>query len=290
LPRAVDQGGPDPLSYVETFQILACEIRVETESQAIADRLRYMVQHATQDHEITDRVVYEIAALGDEMLLREGGAVVASERSSDVIFETLFKRVHQRSFAALPEHFRIHAASGVHHGRMFLLVGNAHAGKTTLALALLAGGMQILGDELVVVRDGLAATYPRKFYPREMSLEFLPELKQIAASLPRVYLIGGPRLAVDPLTFNSPWHIASHPVGEIFYLDPNFGTRTRVSACSKIDMVRLVMEQCVPPASGRSGWVGDLCAMVNGANAHMLALGELNSAVTVVRDCLDRAC
>jgi hypothetical protein len=286
LPGSVDSGGVDPLSYVETFQILACEIRIETESREIAERLRYMVQHASQDHEITDRVVYEIAQGGDDLLLRENGAVVATERSSQIIFEILFKRVHHRSFAALPEDIRIHAASGVHAGRMFLLVGNQHAGKTTLAIALLASGMQIVGDELVVLRNGLAAAYPRKFYPREVSFDLMPRLKDIAQSLPRVFLVDGPRMAVDPFTFNSPWHIARHPIGAIFYLDPNFGSRTKASPCSKIDMTRLVMEQCAPPGSGRRDWIGDLCATVNNASAHLLALGDLDSAVTVVHDCL----
>jgi hypothetical protein len=286
LPRSVDSGGSDPLSYVETFQILACEIRIETESLEVAERLRYMVQHASQDHEVTDRVVYEIAQGGDDWLLRENGAVVATERSSQIIFEILFKRVHQRSFAALPDDIRIHAASGVHNGGMFLLVGNHHAGKTTLAIALLASGMRIVGDELVVLRNGVAAAYPRKFYPREASFDLIPRLKDVTHTLPRVFLADGPRMAVDPLTFNSPWHIARQPITAIFYLDPNFGSRTRASPCPKIDMTRLVMEQCAPPGSGRRDWIGDLCAMVNGASAHMLALGDLDSAVTVVRACL----
>ncbi|MGA2025250.1 MAG: hypothetical protein ABSH23_10885 [Steroidobacteraceae bacterium] len=287
MPRSAAERGSDPLNYVETFQILACEFRIETGSEAIADRLRYVVQHASQDHEITDRVVYQIASQRNDLLLREDGVLIATEHSTKALLETLFKRIQERSFAAVPEYVRIHAASGVYAGSLFLLVGNPHAGKTTLALALLASGMQIVGDELVVLRNGLAAAYPRKFYPREISFDLLPGLKDIAPSLPRVYSAdGGRRMAVDPLTFNRPWQIARLAVGTIFYLDPNFGGRTSASPSSKVDMARLVMEQCAPPRSGRSDWIGDLCAMVNGASAYRLAVGELGSAVAVVRDCL----
>jgi hypothetical protein len=287
VPRSAHQGRAGQLTHVETFQILACEIQIRTESAAFADRLRYVVQHASQDHEITDRVAYEIAHDGDEIILRENDTAVAVERSGEILFEELFKRIHQRAFAALPDDIRIHAASGIHNDRMFLLVGNPYAGKTTLAIHLLAAGMRIVGDELVMLRNGLAVAFPRKFYPREISFDLLPSLKSIAPSLPLVF--GGDgirRMAIDPIALGRPWHIARLPVGAIFYLDPDFGSRTKATRSPKIDMVRLVMEQCAPPRSGRGSWIGDLCAMVNGASTQMLEVGDLDSALTLICDSL----
>jgi hypothetical protein len=287
VPRSAHQGRAGQLTHVETFQILACEIQIRTESTAFADRLRYVVQHASQDHEITDRVAYEIAHDGDEIILRENDTAVAVERSGEILFEELFKRIHQRAFAALPDDIRIHAASGIHNDRMFLLVGNPHSGKTTLAIHLLAAGMRIVGDELVMLRDGLAVAFPRKFYPREISFDLLPSLKTIAPSLPLVF--GGDgirRMAIDPIVLGRPWRIARLPVGAIFYLDPDFGSRTKATRSPKIDMVRLVMEQCAPPRSGRGSWIADLCAMVNGASTQMLEVGDLDSALALIRDTL----
>jgi sulfur transfer complex TusBCD TusB component (DsrH family) len=264
--------------------MLACEIQVQTESTAFADRLRYLVQHASQDHEITDRAVYEIAYDGDDIVLREDGAVAVIEHNSEILFEALFKKIHQRALAALPNDIRIHAASGIHNGRMFVLVGNPHAGKTTLAIHLLSAGMEIIGDELVMLRDGLAVAFPRKFYPRETSFELLPDFKDAAVSLPLVYDSDGMRrLAVDPIVFGHSWKIARLPIGNIFYLDPNFGSPTTIKRCTKIDMVRLVMEQCGPPPSRRANWIGDLCAVVNGASTRILELGDLDSALAIIR-------
>jgi len=288
VPRSAYSGRLDKLKYVETFQILACEIQVQTDSAAFSDRLRYVVQHASQNHEITDRAVYEIAQNGDDVVLREDGVIAATEQNSEILFEALFKKIHQRAFAALPDDVRIHAASGIHNGRMFLLVGNPHSGKSTLAIHLLGAGMEMVGDELVMLRDGLAAAFPRKFYLREASVDLLPALKEAAPSLPRVYDSAGMRrMAVDPTVFGRPWHIARLPVGAIFYLDPDFGSRTKSKRSSKIDMVRLVMEQSSPPRSGRNNWIGDLCAMVNGASTHVLAVGELDSALAVIHHTLD---
>jgi hypothetical protein len=258
------------------------------ESAAFADRLRYVVQHATQDHEITDWVAYELTRDGGEIVLRENGALVESEQSTDILFELFFKRIHQRAIAALPDDIRIHAASGIHNDRMFLLVGDPHSGKTTLALHLLGAGMHMVGDELVMLRDGLAVAFPRKFYPRENSFDLLPDLRSHApAALPLVY--GGDgmrRMAVDPTVFGRPWHIARLPVSAIFYLDPDFGSQTTARRSTKIDMVRLVMEQCAQPRSGRA-WIGDLCGMVNAASTHVLSVGELDSALAVIRDRLE---
>jgi hypothetical protein len=52
----------------------------------------------------------------------------------------------------------------------------------------------------------------------------------------------------------------------------------------QVDMVRLVMEQCTPPPSRRTGWIADLCAMVNGATVRMIAVGEFASVASHIRD------
>jgi hypothetical protein len=233
---------------------------------------------------VTDRVLYEIAHEGDDIVLREGGIAVAVERNGEIMFDTLFKMVQQRAFAALPDDIRIHAASGIHEGRTFLLVGNPHAGKTTLAIRLLEAGMDVVGDELVMLRNGQAAAYPRKFYLRESSFDLLPRIRSVAPTLPLVVDSNGMRrIAIDPPALGHRWRIARLPVGGIFYLDPHFGMPTKAVRSTKIDMVRLVMEQCTPPPSGRRGWIGDLCAAINNATTQILAVGDLDSAAEAIR-------
>ena len=287
MPGPIDQGRSDQLKHVNTFQVLACEFQIEVDSSDFADRLRYVVQHASQDHAISERVRYRVAAESDRLLVHEDDAVVAVEPTSELALEALFKRIQQRSFAALPDDIRIHAASGIHEGRMFLLVGNPHAGKTTLALHLLMAGIRIVGDELVMLRNGMAAAYPRKFYPRESSFDLVPVLRPLAPALPRVYDADGTkRVAVDPAALGRPWHIARLPVGAIFYLEPDFGRPTSVRRISKVEMVRMVMEQCAPPVSRRADWIGDLCTTINGATAHLLSVGTMETALAAVTEAL----
>lgn len=272
---------------MERLQFLACTVEIRTDFAAFAHRLRYLAQHADQDHVVTDHGNYEIVREGESYVVREDGAVIFAERSGEMAFEVLFRRIHGRAFAALPHDIRIHAASGIDQGRMFLLVGNPLSGKTTLALHLLLEGIEMVGDELVLLRDGLAVAFPRKFYPRESSLALLPEIKLAGSDLPFVIdTHGGRRIAIDPAELGRPWRIARAPVKAVYYLDPDFSRKTRLYPCTKLDMVRLVMEQCTPPPSRRTGWIADLCAMVNGAAVRMIAVGDFASVAIDIRDSL----
>ena len=272
---------------MERLQVLACTVEIRTDLPDFAHRLRYGTQHADQDHVVTDHAGFDVAREGETYIVREDGAVTFAGRAVEMAFAALFERIHARAFAALPDDIRIHAASGVHQGRMFLLVGNPFSGKTTLALHLLLEGMEMVGDELVLLNNGLAVTFPRKFYPRESSLALLPGLKLAGSNLPFVFdTHGEKRLAVDPAAFGRPWRIARAPVKAVFYLDPDFSRKTRLYPCTKVEMVRLVMEQCTPPLSRRKGWIADLCAMINGAAARMIAIGDFSQIAVDIRKSL----
>ena len=272
---------------MERLQFLACTVEIRTELAEFADRFRYLAQHADQDHVVTDHAIFDVAREGESYVVREDGAVIFAETSGEIAFSALFERIHARAFAALSDDIRIHAASGIDQGRLFLLVGNPLSGKTTLALHLLLEGMEMVGDELVLLRNGLAVAFPRKFYPRESSLALLPGLKLAGSGLPFVIdTHGAKRIAIDPVVLGRPWRIARAPVKAVFYLDPDFSMKTRLYPCTKVDMVRLVLEQCTPPQSRRVGWIADLCAMVNAAAACMIALGDFASIAVAIRDTL----
>lgn len=262
-------------------------VDIRTDVATFATRLRYLAQHADQDHAITGHAVFDVTHEGGDYVVREDGDVVFADASGEIAFETLFERIQRRAFAALPDDIRIHAASGIDEGRMFLLVGPPLSGKTTIALHLLLNGTEMVGDELVLLRGGTAAAFPRKFYLRESSFKLLPAVQRAAADLPRVIdSHGAKRLAIDPKTLGRSWRIARAPVKAIFYLDPEFSTKTTTCPCTRVDMVRYLMEQCAPPLSQRKDWIADLCNMVNGATVRMLRVGDLDSAAIAIRDSL----
>ena len=145
--------------------------------------------------------------------IRANGADLFTEVNADQVVERTFLYLHRAALSTFPDHIRLHAASGVHGGRAFLLVGDAHSGKTTLALRLLFAGLEMPGDEMGLLRDGIATTFPRRFYARASSQDLLPEFGLLDGMLPFVSNSQEARLVgVDPTTFGRPWHIAPAPV------------------------------------------------------------------------------
>jgi hypothetical protein len=104
---------------VERLQFLACTVEIRTDLAGFARSLRYLAQHADQDHVVTDHANYDVVREGENYVVREDGAVIFAEESGEMAFEALFRRIHGRAFGALPDDIRIHTASGIDQGRMF---------------------------------------------------------------------------------------------------------------------------------------------------------------------------
>jgi len=137
------------------------------------------------------------------------------------------------------------------------------------------------------MRDGQATAWPRAFQISHDAIALLPQLNQserfrAVAAAPR----HGWREAVDPLEFGKPWHIATSPVCAFFDIEPNFGARTRVRPCGKVEMVRRVMAQTLPPSVQQAQWLAGLTAAIDRADTFILQLGELDSAVDAIREAL----
>jgi hypothetical protein len=273
--------GADPLTYVEYVRLLACEFEIRTNSQDFIDRLSYITQRAEQDVPVTHRSTVTIAWTGDEFRISGGGMDDDFELGATSALETLYQRLHRRAIAALPDHIRMQAASGMHAGRSFLMVGPKRAGNTTLALRLMLGGLDITGDELVLLRDGKAVAFPRKFQVGEDSLALIPRLTTMKKFSPSINNPQKSRLVgLDPLAFGKPWRIAPASVSTILYIEPNHGARTALLRCGKVEMTRHVLPRCAPPVSGRRDWLRDLCATVEQADTFVIELGDLESALT----------
>lgn len=227
---------------------------------------------------------------GEEYRISGGGDEDEFELSLAVAYNTLFNRLHDRAMQPMADHIRIHAASGRCGDGLFLLVGEKHAGKTTLAMHLLQQGVEMLGDELVLLRDGVGITFPRRFYLRHAALALLPGLTDRMRQAPFVNAqTEGRLLAADPLTVGRPWRIAPAPVRAVIFIEPNHGGASRLAQSGKVEMIRRVVPQSSPPASQREGWRADLCSTINRADTFVLHLGELDQAGKLLRIALDNA-
>jgi hypothetical protein len=248
------------------------------------DGLSLVTQRAEQDVPAVEHRTVTVDWTGDEFHIDIDGVDNDFELSVTSTLETLYQRLHGRAIAALPDHIRINAVSGVHAGSAFLLVGPERAGKTTLALSLMLEGVDITGDGLVLLRNRQALPFPRKFYAREESLRRLPRpqlIDRFAGSISNPQ--EGRVVALDPLEFGKPWRIAPALVSAMLYIEPNFGGRSILRRSGKVEMARSVLPHCAPPLSGRRGWLGDLCATVDRAETFVMKFGELDSAVAAIK-------
>jgi hypothetical protein len=267
------------MTYLEYIRLLSCEFGIWTNSQEVKDALSLIIPRAEQHVPIVDHCKATVVWTGDEFRIDIGGADQDFELSLTSALETLYRHLADRAIAALPDHIRIPAVIGVHAGSGFLLLGPERAGKTTLALSLMLEGVEVTGDGLVLLRDGEALAFPRKFYAREESLSRLAGLRRMdrfASSISNPQ--EGRVVALDPLEFGRPWRIAPVAVSTMLYIEPNFGGRSTLRRSGKVEMIRQVLPHCAPPVSRRQGWLGDLCATVNRAETFVVALGDLESA------------
>ena len=275
------------MTYVEHIRLLSCEFEIRTNSPEIMDRLSLITPRAEQDVPVVERCTVTVDWTGDEFRIDIDGVDEDFELTVRSALETLYQGLHRRVMAALPDHIRITAATGMHAGSTFLLVGPERAGKTTLALSLMFEGVEIIGDQLALLRDGEALAFPRKFYAREESLSRLPKLRlfdKISASIdnPQQYRVA----ALDPLEFGKSWRIAPAAVSVMLYIEPNFGGRSTLRPSGTLEMVRRVLPHCAPPISCRQGWLGDLCATVDRAKTFVMELGDLDPAVAAIKNLL----
>ena len=224
---------------------------------------------------------------GGEFRLSGEGMEEDIELSVTSALETLYQRLHGRAIAALPDCVRISATSGTHAGGSFLIVGPERSGKSTLAISLMLAGVDITGDALVLLRDRRALPFPRKFFLREDSIGRVPSLRGIGRFAARISNPQEGRLvALDPLQFGKPWRIAPAAVSALFCIEPNHGAGSAVSRTGKVEMLRRLLPYCTPPISARRHWLGDLCATVDRAEAFVVQLGDLDTALEAMTNVL----
>lgn len=283
---SVAPGPADPLVYIEQIRLLCCEYEIRTNSRDLITRLSGFTPHAEQDMPVVQRRTVIITWTGDEFQISSDG-IDDFELSQTGALETLFQHLHRSAIAAMPDYIRLQAVTGNRAERSFLIAGPQRAGKSTLALRLMLGGLDVTGDELVLLRNGMAIAFPRKFRVREDCLGLMPRsgpIDRIAAS------VGNPQedrfVALDPQTFGKPWRIEPAAVSTIFYIEPNHGARSALRRSGKVEMARRLLPYCAPPKSGRRDWLGDLCATIDRAETLVIELGDLDSAVELSIDAL----
>lgn len=261
------------------MRLLACRFRITADCDHVAARLAPMLQDASQDYPVSRHHRFEVLREDGRYRIREDGAARPLEPTPESAVYAVCARVHELALAALPEFTKVHAGCATWQGWRLLAVGPSQSGKTTLMARLLFEGFSVHGDEMVLLRDGEAVPYPRRFGVRPRTLTLIPQLAGFARPGP-----GGPGpVILDPSQLGFDWNIGLAPVDAVFFLEPNHRGRTELRLCPKHLMAQRVMSQSTPPETGKRGWIRDVCAILDRAECYILSLGDLDRAVAVVK-------
>jgi hypothetical protein len=213
------------------FQLLTCAVEIVTDDPSVCDALRYLVPDAEQSCETRARVRYEVMRGPDGgFSVLEDGRPIGGGLTPDGVMELIYTACHEAGYRSLPPHLRLHAGCATIAGRRVVVLGSKEAGKTTLMAQLLAEGVDVHCDELVLVTaDGMALPFPRRFHVRPTSLPLIDGLADVAARSPRARTSEGDVVySIAPTDFGRPWRITPAPIDALVFLRRNHGSHLPV--------------------------------------------------------------
>ena len=249
--------------------------------------MQHILVNSDEDVPVSGTVAIEVPKRGGEYVVLEGGEAIVSSPDAEWVTLYLHELINFRVAWHLKDFIKIHAASGSFRDKRFLLAGDKGAGKTTLITRLLFEGATVYGDETVLLQEGHVTAFPRKFHLKEGTVPLVPQLAPIYENLtsyPAYY--GGRFCFFDPTDAGFAWHITKGEVATLFYLEPCHKKKTEIEKCPDWLMVQKLMLQASDFATDPEIQIGQLCRVVGSSDNFIIHLGELDSAVTLIKDVL----
>jgi hypothetical protein len=270
------------------FQLLTCGVEIAVDDPAVRAALRYLVQDVAQDVRPHAGVRYEVLGRPGGFSVLEDGTEVGPCADADAVMHLIYHRAHEVAHRSLPPHVRVHAGCATIAGRRVVFVGSKEAGKTTLMLRLAHDGVEVHGDELVLITaDGRSLPYPRRFHVRPATFPLIPEMAGREGEFPYTWTVGGRRLySVSPSDFGRPWRLGPGPVDAIIHVKPNHGRETGVTEIlPEAALKRLRRHVTFPERSIH--WLTTLFGVVKQARNLVLINGSPVEAAAVVKHLWD---
>ena len=120
---------------------------------------------------------------------------------------------------------------------------------------------------------------------KEGTIPLVPQLVPICQKLtsyPAYY--GGRFFFFDPTDAGLDWQIKTGKVDTLFYLEPCHEKETKIETCPDWLMVQKLMLQSSDFGGNPEGQIGELCHLVDRSNNFIIHLGELDSAVMLLKN------
>ena len=271
---------PSPLG----FQLLARRIEIATDNAAVLAALRYLAHDAVQDVAPFGQVGFRVVERDQGFQVFEDGAEIGAGLDPEGVMTLIYTHAHDAAFASLPPHLRLHAGCAQVDGRRILVVGRKRAGKTTLMLRLALDGVEVQGDEMVVVAaNGLSMPFPRRFHVRAKTFALLPELNGREADFPSATLPTGKRVyAIAPTELGMRWRVPWSNIDCIVFLKNNHGGETALRKIGTEDALRRLHRQTAFPERSVA-WLSELLGVVKQATNYVLINGDPNVASAMIR-------
>lgn len=253
------------------------EYRLHFPSEEARERFAFITADPEMDRPL-EPVDIEISEVqGFYRLPLPNGTV--TEGTSDHCIDVLHALMISDLLTSHPGHPMIHGATVRICGKRLLVAGGKAAGKSTLALSLLARGHDVEGDEhLLILPDGVVAR-PRTLRIKPNTLTVIENLPPGIARSPVYRMWNGTSIhAVNPSIFGRPWRISHGRLDGILFAQANHGGRSHAAPISADEAFAGLVANTYFLKSGVAGMAGRLRGLAVQTPAYRLQLGDLDSA------------
>ena len=278
---------PPPLTE-HTLQMAETTLRLRYSEMGLYRTLQPLLQHLESPSGTAD-TVFDLVQLpdGDYLLGQDGAMLIRSLQRDDLIAHALYQMLNY-SCRQAPALAILHAAGVAAGADCLLLAAPGGHGKTTLTAALLAEGLEYLGDDLIILsRDNPPLAWPlpgplclkagswpvlKPYYP---SLENLPVC--VRRDQPVRYL---PPLRAAPMQ--------ARPIQGLLFPHYQPGHSTRLEPISPGNALHCLLSantQLRPPL--HAVHIRGFLAWLDRIPAYRLTYESLAEAVAAVRRILD---
>jgi len=269
------------------FQLLHSLITLETDQEGLRNEIDFVSQDASQSLPVrTESVISVQADRTGYHINRDGQRYLVGKRSWDLVY-TLLRLIHEHALRTVSNCIRVHAGCADYNGSRFIVIGEKGAGKTTLMLRMLFDreGFEVSGDEMVLINEEACMPFPRRFHVKSGNASLVPEIRPCLERSPGFLVEPSRRLyGFSPAEAGFPWNIVSKTIKAIYFLIPNHEGESRVEECSGLQMMQHMMPMSFFSESRDYLKIQRLCRLSNGIRSYRLHIGDLGTALAIIRD------